>query len=49
MSEMRLGVAGTDRPRRVRGERKKRPGGQRKSLKRLDSDKGIKGNQSLFL
>jgi hypothetical protein len=27
MSEMRLGVAGTDRPRRVWGERKKRPGG----------------------
>jgi hypothetical protein len=49
MSEMRLGVAETDRPRRVRGERKKRLGGQRKSLKRLDSDKGIKGNQSLFL
>jgi hypothetical protein len=30
-------------------KQKKRPGGQRKPLKRLDSDKGIQGNPSLFL
>ena len=30
-------------------KKKKAPGGQRKSLKRLDSEKGIQGNPSLFL
>jgi hypothetical protein len=31
------------------GQRKKALGGQRKSLKRLDSDKEIQGNPSVFL
>jgi hypothetical protein len=31
-----------------RAQKKNRLGGQRKRLKRLDSDKGIQGNQSLF-
>jgi hypothetical protein len=30
-------------------KRKKAPGGQRKSLKRLKTDKRIQGNSSLFL
>jgi hypothetical protein len=30
-------------------KRKKLPGGRRKPLKRLDSDKGIQGNQRGFL
>ena len=30
-------------------EKKERQGGRRKSLKTLDPDKAIKGNQSLFL
>jgi hypothetical protein len=31
------------------GQKKKALGGQRKSLKRLDSDKRIQGNPSVFL
>ena len=34
---------------RSAGQRKKARGSQRKSLKTLNPDKGVKGNQSLFL
>jgi len=49
VSEMELGSPGFGRDRGPRSKRKKRLGGQRKSLKRLNSAKRIQGNPRYYV